>query len=87
MEKIVKGKIVQVIGPIVDVKFENILLPELLTAIKIDNNGVELVVEVAQHVGDDVVRCVSMGPTEGLFRGQEAISTGAPISVQLVMKH
>ena len=81
MEKIVKGKIVQVIGPIVDVKFENILLPELLTAIKIDNNGVELVVEVAQHVGDDVVRCVSMGPTEGLIRGQEAISTGAPISV------
>ena len=81
MEKMVKGKIVQVIGPIVDVKFENILLPELLTAIKIDNNGVELVVEVAQHVGDDVVRCVSMGPTEGLVRGQDAISTGAPISV------
>ena len=65
MKNLVKGKIVQVIGPIVDVKFENIALPELLTAIHIDNNGTRLVVEVSQHIGDDVVRCVSMGPTEG----------------------
>jgi len=76
-----KGIVVQVIGPIVDIKFKDQTLPELLTAIHIDNNGKLLTVEVAQHIGDDVVRCVSMGPTEGLVRGQDATSTGKPISV------
>lgn len=75
------GIVVQVIGPIVDIKFKDQTLPELLTAIHIDNNGKLLTVEVAQHIGDDVVRCVSMGPTEGLVRGQTAKSTGKPISV------
>ena len=75
------GKIVQVQGPIVDVRFSN-HMPELLTAIEIplENNG-KLVVEVAQHIGDDIVRCVSMGSTDGLVRGMEAIDTGSSISV------
>ena len=78
----VKGKIIQVVGPIVDVQFKDQHLPELLTALEIplkDEN--KLTVEVAQHIGDDVVRCVSMGPTEGLVRGMEVISLEKPISV------
>lgn len=76
------GKIVQVIGPVVDVAFENGELPELLSAVEIPlKNNDSLVVEVAQHIGDDRVRCVSMGGTEGLVRGMEAIDTGSPISV------
>ena len=75
------AKIVQVQGPIVDVRFSN-HMPELLTAIEIPlENNEKLVVEVAQHIGDDIVRCVSMGPTEGLVRGQIATSLCAPISV------
>ena len=65
MANILWGSICQVQGPVVDVKFSD-ELPGLRTAIEIDNNGVKLVVEVAQHVGDDTVRCISMGPTEGL---------------------
>ena len=61
-----QGIVVQVVGPIVDVRFKDMTLPELLTAIEIDNNGTKLIVEVAQHIGDDVVRCIAMGPTEGL---------------------
>ena len=75
------GKIVQVQGPIVDIRFSN-HMPELLTAINIPlASGDKLVVEVAQHIGDDIVRCVSMGSTDGLVRGMEAIDTGASISV------
>ena len=75
------GKIVQVQGPIVDVRFSN-HMPELLTAIEIPlANGDKLVVEVAQHIGDDIVRCVSMGSTDGLVRGMECRDTGASISV------
>ena len=75
------GKIVQVQGPIVDIRFLN-HMPELLTAINIPlASGDKLVVEVAQHIGDDIVRCVSMGSTDGLVRGMEAIDTGASISV------
>ena len=81
MEKKVLGTIKQVVGPIVDVQFKDQHLPELLTALKIPLNGNELTVEVMQHIGDDAVRCVSMGPTEGLVRGMEVISTEAPISV------
>lgn len=76
------GKIVQVIGPVVDVLFEGSELPKLLTAIEIPlKEGLPLVVEAAQHIGDDRVRCVAMGSTDGLVRGMEAIDTGAPISV------
>lgn len=75
-----KGKIVQVIGPIVDVQFlENI--PNLLNAVDIINNGEKIVVEVAQHLGENTVRCVSMGSTDGLVRGMECIDTGKPIMV------
>ena len=80
--KLVKGKIVQVVGPIIDVEFANQHLPELLTALTIDlGNDKKLTIEVAQHIGDDVVRAVSMGPTEGLVRGMEVISTESPITV------
>ncbi len=78
----IKGIIVQAVGPIVDVRFDNAPLPELLTALEVSlNDGKNLVLEVEQHVGDDVVRCVSMGPTEGLVRGMEVISTESPIQV------
>ena len=81
-KKLVKGKIVQVVGPIIDVQFANEHLPELLTALTIDlGKGKQLTIEVAQHIGDDVVRAVSMGPTEGLVRGMEVISTESPITV------
>ncbi len=75
------GKIVQIIGAVVDVQFPKEKLPKLLNAITIDNNGHQLVIEVAQHIGDDVVRCISMGSTDGLVRGMDAVDTGAPISV------
>ena len=76
------GRVVQIQGPVIDVKFDDNHMPELLTAIKIAlGNDKYLTIEVAQHIGDDIVRCISMGPTEGLIRGMEAIDTGAPISV------
>ena len=76
------GKIVQVIGPVVDVLFEGSELPKLLTAIEIPLEGEQpLIVEAAQHIGDDRVRCIAMGSTDGLVRGMEAIDTQAPISV------
>ncbi len=75
------GQIVSIIGPVVDIRFSEENLPELLNAIEIDNHGERLVVEVAQHIGDDTVRCVSMGPTDGLIRGMDAKNTGEPISV------
>ena len=75
------GKIVQVIGPVVDILFED-ELPALLSAIEIPLKDQDsLIVEVAQHVGDDHVRCIAMGSTDGLVRGMEAIDTKAPISV------
>lgn len=75
------GKVVQIIGPVVDVQFEAGELPNLLNAIQIDLNGKPLIVEVAQHIGDDTVRCVAMSSTDGLVRGVEAIDTGKEISV------
>ena len=74
------GKVVQVIGPVVDVKFEQ-KLPTLYSAIEIPFKDDVIVVEVANHIGDDRVRCISMSPTDGLVRGMDAIDTGAPISV------
>ena len=76
-----KGTIVQVVGPVVDVKFDSENLPKLNNAIEIDNHGSRLVVEVAQHMGDDVVRCIAMDSTDGLRRGQECVDTGSPIKV------
>ena len=75
------GKVVQVTGAVIDVRFENGNLPALLNAIEIMNGGQKLVVEVAQHLGDNVVRCIAMSSTDGLVRGTEAVDTGAPISV------
>ncbi len=78
------GRIVQIVGPIVDVRFKKNKLPDLLTALKIiRDDGETLVIEVSQHIGDDLVRCVSMGPTEGLVRNMEVIDTGAPIKVHV----
>ena len=75
------GKIVQIIGAVVDVRFEKSRLPRLLNAIECDNNGQKLVLEVAQHIGDDIVRCIAMSSTDGLVRGTDAIDTGSPIRV------
>ena len=76
------GKITQIIGAVLDIKFREGYLPEINDAIKIKmNSGKELVVEVAQHLGDDTVRCIAMGSTDGLVRGMEAEATGHPISV------
>ena len=76
------GKVTQVVGAVLDIKFEGTKLPEINTAIRIDRpEGDKLVVEVSQHLGDDTVRCIAMGPTDGLKRGMEAVATGAPISV------
>ncbi|MBE5896737.1 MAG: F0F1 ATP synthase subunit beta [Lachnospiraceae bacterium] len=76
------GKITQIIGAVLDIKFTEGELPEINDAINITRkNGEKLVVEVAQHLGDDTVRCIAMGPTDGLVRGMEAVATGAPISV------
>ena len=75
------GRVIQVLGPVVDIRFEDNSLPELYNAIEIKLNKETLVVEVAQHIGDDVVRCIAMGPTEGLVRGVEAYNTGDSIKV------
>ena len=75
------GTIVTVIGAVLDIKFHPDHLPNLLNAIEIDNNGQKLVVEVAQHIGDDIVRCIAMGSTDGLVRGMEAGDPGASIKV------
>ena len=74
------GKIVQVIGAVVDVKFDQDL-PEILTALECDNNGLRVVLEVAQHLGENTVRTIAMDTTEGLKRGDKVINTGKPITV------
>ena len=74
------GKIVQVIGAVVDVKFDKDL-PEILTALECDNNGLRVVLEVAQHLGENTVRTIAMDTTEGLKRGDKVINTGKPITV------
>jgi F-type H+/Na+-transporting ATPase subunit beta len=77
------GKVLQVIGPTVDVEFASDRLPKIMNAVRIDDEkgNMHLTVEVALHIGDNVVRCVAMGPTDGLVRGMKALDTGAPISV------
>ena len=76
------GKVTQIIGAVLDVKYSNGKLPEINEAIEITRkDGDKLVVEVSQHLGDDIVRCIAMGPTDGLVRGMDAVATGAPITV------
>ncbi len=75
------GTVVQVIGPVLDIKFADGELPALLNAIEIDNDGQKLTVEVAQHIGDNVVRCIAMSSTDGLVRGTKAVDTGKAIAV------
>ncbi|MBP1561101.1 MAG: F0F1 ATP synthase subunit beta [Oscillospiraceae bacterium] len=75
------GKVVQIIGAVVDIQFTKDNLPNLLNAIEIEHNGGKLVCEVAQHIGDDVVRCIAMASTDGLVRGVEAVDTGESITV------
>ncbi|KAI2611122.1 ATP synthase beta chain mitochondrial precursor [Hypoxylon fragiforme] len=75
------GKIYQVIGAVVDVKFDTAKLPPILNALEVTNNGQKLVLEVAQHLGQNVVRCIAMDGTEGLTRGAKASDTGAPITI------
>lgn len=76
------GKIIQVMGAVLDIKFSDKGIPEIHDAINIERKeGGRLVVEVAQQLGDDVVRCIAMGPTDGLIRGMDAVSTGGPITV------
>ena len=80
------GKVVQIVGAVVDIRFDKNSLPKLLNAIEIDNNGTKLIVEVAQHIGDDIVRCIAMSSTDGLKRGVDAIDTGKAISVPVGKK-
>lgn len=78
----VTGKVVQIIGPVVDIKFSEENLPALSNAIEIKGpDNQKVTVEVAQHIGDDTVRCVAMSSTDGLIRGMEAVDTGGPITV------
>ena len=80
MAKTKSGKITQVIGAVVDVKFDEDL-PPILNALEVDNNGTRLVLEIAQHLGENTVRCIAMDATEGLVRNMDAVDTGAPITV------
>ena len=80
------GKIVQVMGPVVDVEFPPGEIPEMMTALRTSNVGIDdrednLVVEVALHLGENTVRCIAMDTTDGLRRGQEVRNTGEPISI------
>ncbi len=81
MAKGSKGKVVQVIGTVVDVEFPADELPEIYSAVELQNDGEKLVLEVEQHVGNSWARCLALGATEGLARGIEAVDTGSPISV------
>src|SRR6188768_2008731 len=81
------GKVVQVIGPVVDVEFADGTLPAILNAVRISDPGkqtgvaIDIVTEVAQHLGENRVRCIAMSPTDGVVRGMDAVDAGSPISV------
>ncbi|MBM7615130.1 F0F1 ATP synthase subunit beta [Alkaliphilus hydrothermalis] len=75
------GKVVQIIGPVLDIRFNRDHLPALLNAIEVQAGEKKVVVEVAQHIGDEIVRCVAMSSTDGLVRGMDAVDTGAPITI------
>ena len=76
-----EGKIVQIVGPVVDVRFEKDEMPKLYNALKVQHENLKVTLEVSQHIGNDVVRCISMDATEGLSRGLSVVNTGAPIKV------
>ena len=76
-----KGTVIQVVGPVLDIRFDDGCLPDLMNAIEVTLNGNVIVAEVAQHIGDNAVRCVAMSSTDGLTRGAEAVDTGASIAV------
>src|SRR5512133_338174 len=78
-----EGYVVEVVGPVVDCRFPADALPEILNAVKIvdEGRGIDLTTEVAQMLGNDVVRCIAMAGTDGLVRGMKAIDTGGPITV------
>ena len=76
-----KGKIVQVSGPVVDVEFENGNLPYIKEALEVNNNGKRAVMEVAQHIGNNTVRCIMLAASEGLHRDMEVTATGSGIKV------
>ncbi|MBQ9084777.1 MAG: F0F1 ATP synthase subunit beta, partial [Clostridia bacterium] len=80
MEKNI-GKVIQIIGPVLDIRFENGKLPDLLGAIEIEHEGRRVVCEVASQLGDDVVRCIAMSSTDGMSRGMDAVYTGTGITV------
>ena len=75
------GKVIQVTGPVLDIRFKEGELPALLNAIEINIDGRRLIAEVAQQIGDDVVRCIAMSSTDGLVRGVDAVDTAGPITV------
>ena len=75
------GTVAQVIGPVLDIRFGDGELPPLLNAIEVSSGERKMVVEVAQHIGDNVVRCIAMSSTDGLTRGAKAVDTGSPITV------
>ena len=75
------GTVVQVIGPVLDIRFKDGELPQLLNAVEVESGEKKLTVEVAQHIGNDVVRCIAMSSTDGLTRGAKATDTGAAITV------
>ena len=75
------GTVIQGMGPVLDIRFADDQLPKLLSAIRVPNGENTIVAEVAQHIGDNVVRCIAMSSTDGLQRGTEAVDTGSPISV------
>ncbi len=75
------GKVVQIIGPVLDIRFESDQLPAIMDAVRIEYGDIKLTAEVAQHIGDNTVRCIAMSSTDGLVRGIDAVATGAPISV------
>ena len=76
-----EGAVIQIMGPVLDIRFADNCLPELLSAIEVAHGDTTIVAEVAQHIGDNVVRCIAMSSTDGLQRGAVAVDTGAPISV------
>lgn len=80
------GSVAQVIGAVVDVKFET-GLPPILTALEVQDHNIRLVLEVAQHLGENTVRTIAMDSTDGLVRGQKVLNTGSPIMVRLCCHH
>ena len=81
MSQLNTGKVTQVMGAVIDIRFDNDHLPALLNAIEVEHGKETLIVEVAQHLGDNSVRCIAMASTDGLVRGAKAVDTGSPITV------